>query len=59
MTRLIKRLWKGEEAIETMEFALIGGLVAVAAIAGVTVLGTNLQTWFNAVATTIGGVPTS
>lgn len=53
---MIKRFWKGEEAIETMEFALIGGLVAVAAILGMTALGTNLQTWFAALAGKIGGL---
>ncbi|MBI2909610.1 MAG: Flp family type IVb pilin [Chloroflexi bacterium] len=55
----ITRFWKEEEAIETMEFALIAGLVAIAAIAGATTLGTNLQTWFAGIATTVGTLPTS
>ncbi len=55
----IRRFWKEEEAVETMEFALIGGLVAIAAIAGMTLLGGALQTWFAGVTTTMGTVPTS
>lgn len=51
--------WKDEEAFESMEFAVIGSLFALAVIAGMTALRDNLQIWFQNMSTTIGAIPTS
>ncbi len=55
----ITKFWKDEEAVETMEFALIGGLFALAAIVGMTLLGGAIQTWFAGANTTMSAIPTS
>ncbi len=40
------RLFKGEEGVTAIEYALIAALVAVVIIGGATLLGTNLNTLF-------------
>ena len=37
-----------------MEYALLGGLIAVAIIVAAGLLGTNLSTWFDEMADKIG-----
>jgi pilus assembly protein Flp/PilA len=49
MKRLIRFL-KEEEGVTAIEYGLIAALIAVAIIAGVTLVGTNLNTTFNNVA---------
>lgn len=52
---LIARL-AGEDSAQGMaEYALLSGLIAVVAIAAVTLLGTNIKTTLNNVATAISG----
>jgi pilus assembly protein Flp/PilA len=41
---------KDEEGATAIEYALLAGLIAVAFIAGATLLGQNLNTFFNNVA---------
>ncbi|MDP3407342.1 Flp family type IVb pilin [Bosea sp. (in: a-proteobacteria)] len=51
MTNLVKSFIKNESGATAIEYGLIASLVAVAAIAGMTTLGTSLKTTF----TDIGG----
>ena len=48
-------LIRREEGVTAPEYALIAALVAVVIIAAVTLLGTNVQAAFNAIANAIGG----
>ena len=51
MVQLIKKFWKEEEGVTAIEYGLIAALIAVAIIAGASLLGTNLNTLFNDIAT--------
>ncbi len=50
-----RRFLRDESAATAIEYGLIASLIAVAIIAGATALGTNLNSTFQAVASTIGG----
>jgi len=50
MTKLT-RLFKNENGATAIEYGLIAALIAVAAIAAFTLVGTNLSTIFNTIAT--------
>ena len=54
MEKLI-RFFKDEEGATAVEYGLMVALIAVVIIAAVTVLGTNLSTKFNNVATAVQG----
>jgi pilus assembly protein Flp/PilA len=55
MRNLITSFVKNEEGAALVEYGLLVGLIAVASIAGVTLLGTNIAAMFTAVA---GAIPT-
>ena len=48
-TTLIK-LWKNEDGATAIEYGLIAALIAVAAISALQLVGTNLTSTFNTVA---------
>lgn len=48
--RGMKGLLRGESGVTAIEYGLIAALVAVAIIAGATLLGTNLNAEFNGIA---------
>lgn len=48
--KLMTKLFKDESGATAIEYGLIAALIAVAAIAAMTLLGTNLETLFNDVA---------
>jgi len=50
---LARQLAQEEEGASAIEYALITALIAMVLIVGVTALGTNLNTWYNNMATTI------
>jgi pilus assembly protein Flp/PilA len=51
---LANRRWmKAEDGVTAIEYGLIAALVAVAIITAVTLVGTNLSTLFNKVATSV------
>ena len=50
---LISRFIKDESGATAIEYGLIAGLVAVAAIAALSALGTSLDTLFSNVASTV------
>lgn len=47
---VLSNLIKNESGVTAIEYALIAALIAVAAIAAFTLVGTNLSTTFNAIA---------
>ena len=50
MRRLLTNLLKDEAGVTAIEYALIAALIAVAAIAAFTLVGTNLSTTFSTIA---------
>ncbi len=53
MKTMIQRFVKNESGASLVEYALLCALVAVAAIAGMSLLGTNINTAFSNVAGSI------
>jgi pilus assembly protein Flp/PilA len=51
---LKKYFHKNEEGVTAIEYGLIAGLIAVVIITAVGLIGTNLNTIFNAIATALG-----
>ena len=51
MLSIIMKLFRDESGATAIEYALIAALVAVAAVAAMTSVGTSLSTTFNDVAT--------
>ncbi len=54
MTKLIKRFVQNESGATAIEYGLIASLIAVAIIAILTTLGTNLSTTFSKVSGQLG-----
>jgi pilus assembly protein Flp/PilA len=50
LRRLLINLVKDESGVTAIEYALIAALIAVAAIAAFTLVGTNLSTTFSTIA---------
>jgi len=50
LSEFFLELAKGEEGVTAIEYALIAALIAVAAIAAFTLVGTNLSTTFSTIA---------
>ena len=50
LRRLLTNLLKDESGVTAIEYALIAALIAVAAIAAFTLVGTNLSTTFSTIA---------
>ena len=45
------KIWKNEEGATAIEYGLIAALIAVAAISAFQLVGTNLSSTFNSIAT--------
>lgn len=56
--QVIRRFWKEETGAETVEYALVLGLMALAAVVGVTAAGNSVKTWWNSLSSYINGIPT-
>lgn len=50
----IQRFYKDEQGVTSIEYALMGALIAVVIIAAVGSVGTNLKTLYADIATQIG-----
>jgi len=50
MLSMIRRLLNNEDGVTAIEYGLIAALIAVAAVAVMGTVGTNLSTTFNTVA---------
>ena len=53
MKKFLSKLRKDESGATAIEYGLIAALIAVVIITAVTLLGTNLSTSFNTVATSV------
>jgi pilus assembly protein Flp/PilA len=53
MKNLISQFFRDESGATAIEYGLIAALVSVACILGLTAVGTNLSTKFQAVATSL------
>jgi len=51
--RIIKKLLGNRSGATAIEYGLIAALIAVVTIAGLTTLGTNLNTKYNTIATDV------
>ena len=51
MIRTLTKLWRNEDGATAIEYGLIAALIAVAAIAAFQLVGTNLSSTFNNIAT--------
>ena len=47
MKQLVIRFVRNDEGQDLIEYVLIGTLVSIAVVLGATALGTNLNTWYN------------
>jgi len=47
MKSLVKKLWKDERGLETVEYAIIAGLVVAGTIAAITAIGLWVRDQFN------------
>ena len=59
MSNMIRRFVREEEGATAIEYGLIAALIAVVIIAGVTLVGTNLNTMFNSVGGKVASVSSS
>lgn len=59
MFKILRKLRKSKRGATAIEYGLIAALIAVAAIAAMTALGTSLSNLFGGVASTLQGVATS
>jgi pilus assembly protein Flp/PilA len=57
MRKTLQRFLTDESGAAAIEYGLIAGLVAIAAIVGMNALGANLQTLFTNVAGSVGAAP--
>lgn len=51
---LIRKFWEDQSGPTAIEYGLIAALVAVATIAGLTSVGTSLNSRYNQISTTVG-----
>lgn len=63
MKQLIHRLVQNDEGQDLIEYVLIGTLVSIAVVLGAGALGTNLNDWYNSLASWVtrrsNSVPTT
>ena len=52
---MLSRLVRDDQGQDLIEYVLLGSFVAIAALVGVTALGTNLNTWYSAVSSWAAG----
>ncbi len=57
MRSIINKLLRSRDGATAIEYGLIAALVALAIIAGITTLGTNLSTEFNTIAGQVNPSP--
>ena len=56
MRAMIRRFIRDEEAATAIEYALIAGLIAVAIVAALTDVGTEIKDMFTRIANELSGV---
>ena len=53
---LIRRFVKEDNGAETVEYALVLGLMALAAVVGIGAAGTAVNGWWNRLSTYVAGI---
>jgi len=48
---MLSRLIRDDQGQDLIEYVLLGSFIAIVAIAGVSTLGTNINSWYSKVAT--------
>ena len=56
LVQFIKNFAREEDGVTAIEYGLIAALIAVVIIGSVQLVGTNLDTVFNTIGTTLGAV---
>lgn len=59
MKKLMVRFVKEEEGQDLIEYALLAAFLSLAAATGAGIVGTNLDTWYQAVGGTISTMATA
>jgi pilus assembly protein Flp/PilA len=59
MLNILKSFWSDEEGAAAIEYALVAALIAIAIVIGATLLGGNMNTFFNKLGTYVGALTTS
>lgn len=54
---LVRRFLRDEEGQDTVEYALVLGLIAIAAVAGIMLVGTDLSKWWSSLASIVNTIP--
>ena len=52
---MVQRLLRDDRGQDLIEYVLLGSFVAIAALLGVTALGTNINTWYSAISSWAAG----
>ncbi|MBI2303776.1 MAG: Flp family type IVb pilin [Chloroflexi bacterium] len=55
--QFLRKVWSDDRGEDVAEYALVLGLVAIAAVAAIGIVGDNLNTWWTNLGTYIGGLP--
>ena len=55
MKEVMKKFFKDERGLETVEYAIIAGLISIAAIATITLVGAQVNAKFSELLTALGG----
>lgn len=53
----VTTLWRRQEGLTTVEYAVAGGIIVAAVIVGFRTLGTNVGTVITNIATAVGAIP--
>jgi pilus assembly protein Flp/PilA len=54
MKTLIARFVREDQGQDLIEYVLLGSLIAIVVVVGATALGTNINTWYQNMATWVG-----
>ena len=57
--QLVRRFVAEEQGAETVEYALVLGLVGLAAVVGLTAAGSSINSWWNKLSTYLGTLPST
>ena len=57
MRRLVKHLVRGEDGQDLIEYALLAGFISLIAMASITGIGSQVNSWYEGYATTVATIP--
>lgn len=59
MFRILNQFWSDEEGAAAIEYALVAALIAIAIVIGASLLGTNMNSFFNALGVYVAALTAS